>query len=490
MQGKLLRQYREKIRAGTLTEPPNLDVLRSLKLLDRSALEHWLWAANDSDLCVLCGVCEGEPPTLPETLLLPHRLEPVIDRLRMELEDGPPNWSRQAPLHYALALAMDDPATLRQLLVTVEVRARSGVEQLEHLVMSPTARTRRVSSGIVRALCGRLPAGRGLRNAARMLMTRPLTLRAGAAVTLALAPVLAAEVVETIRKPGRKPVQLVERITEWLGKDGHTLRRALLQLLKHAQGDLLGQSAHFSSLVRYVGENDRVDDLVCVAILLRSFLETVSGPVYHERSWPPGPRMNIACDLDNGGRLAVLWAGPTGEASVWLTEEMSWQCRWSASGRPAGTAPVRALAMPEIVATGVEQSGIRTIEALERLDEKELYAMPGVGRTGVAAIREALASEACTLPEEEHLTIEGLRRFACCHLDEQSFERTLPELEALPRTIQRDLDQAGFTTLGEVLRWSSEELKTGAVLSPGRQKRLYRALRKYLAPWGSNEPVA
>jgi hypothetical protein len=485
MQVKLLRQFREKVRAGTLSEPPNLEVLRPLKLLDRSAFEHWLWAVDDTTLCSLCGVCEGAPPQLPETLLLPHRVEPVIDRLKGELEDGPPSWARQAPLHYALALAMEDQAELRRVLATVEVRARAGVTDLTHLIMSPTARTRRITGPLARNICGRFPAGRGLRNAARVFLTRPSPLRAGLALAGALAPVLAAEVVDQIRRPGRDSSQLLQRVSDWFAKDGHTLRRAMLQMLKHAKSDSADSPSAFATMVRHVGEDDGLDDLICATLVLRGFLDAVEGPVYTERAWPPGPGM-VVRQSPAGDRLAFMWVGRTGEAMVTLNAEGNWSCRYTRSGRPSGAAPLRALALPELIATGLEQAGVRSIEELEKMSDEDLYAVAGVGRTGVAAVKEALRSAAVTLPDAEHATIEGLRRFAYTvldhnGLDEDALEQELATIPDLPRPILRDLEGARFGTLGEVLRWTSDELGLGSVLSPGRQQRLLVALRAHLA---------
>jgi hypothetical protein len=481
MYANLLRQYREKLRAGTLAEPPNLEVLRPLKLLDRSALEHWLWAVDDVDLCRLAGIYEGEAPELPETLLLPHRIEPLIERLRLELAEAPPGWTREAPINYALALALDEPAKLRRLLVTLEVKARAGVESLAHIVMTPTARTRRISGSLVRALCEELPSGRGLRNAMRAFLTRPFGLRAGPGLREMLTPILAAELVEHIRNQDRTPATLYARLRGWLWKDGLNLRKSLLQLFARARRDPAGKCSLFDAIAQHAGQDDAIDDAACVGVLLRGFLETALGPHYEPRRWPPSAPHCVETHAPEHERLALRWTGSTGEASVLLDPDQSWHCRWLAHGTAERSTLLSDLELPELVAAALDHAGVRRVRDVDRIDSADLYRMPGVGSTGLSALEAALASGTqCGDDEQRATSIERLRRRAWVHLSEDQLERPLSEVAALPRPLLRDLDNAGFRTLGEVLQWSSEELELGHVLSPGRQVRLTAALAAHL----------
>ncbi len=458
--------------------------LAELDLLDPTALDHWLWGAREHEVAVLCGLYSEAEPTIPETLLLPHRIECAVERLDDAAADAEAASQREL-FERVLALAHQDPDTFRYLLVVAEVTRRAGVRSIEELALNPSARTRRLRKDVAERVTARIPPGRGWRRAARRVLTSTFPFRVGPAIQV-IVPLLVRRVVERIRDPNNVgEIDAVAVIETWLYRQGASCLEALHWFFQCVADRCDSEQSAVARFADYVTRHEPPPG-VMAAFLLRAFVEWVRGPIYTEFDWPPHPDEVTPSRLD--GALLIMWAGRRGEATIhWDARRSTWPTARAVCGQTGEGVPVEALELPELLTRALRRAGLRTVKEVVEATPAVLYGLKGVGRAGVDAITQALRNWAAATSElsADAPGIEDLRHLALSRMSaEEIDEISLHEVSTLPRTVVRDLEAARFETVGEVLRWSTAEMRNSGVLSPGRQQRLLRGLLEFIRDEG------
>lgn len=469
------RQDPEEARPPTRTAP-DMILLRGLRLIDSRAFDNWVWATEDDALATVCGVRSGCVPHVPETILLPHRMEPVLDTLRTEMRRARANEPYLDALRYAISLGTTNPSELRKALVIAEIRGRARVSAVDDLVCSPKARTRRVDVPLIESLCAKIQPGRGVRKVLRNLLSRPARIRAGLNLRQTMVPLLSAELLTRIRDVRRQSGDVTERVREWLEKEGRSLRNSVLALITAAAKAGPNWPEPLVQLGQFVGADEQTDGILATAVVLRAYVEAVKGPQYEAQVTPMNGN---TVTHDPHKKLVLMWCGPNAVFSVVTTAPNEW--KMVATKHPAAPPPDGIRRHPnvhEITLPDLNSSEIPMNRHVERTANEDVS--PLRNATVLAGQQRHDAVDRANGDQCKILGLEHLRSAAFQSHSPESIEINLEQITPLPKAIIRDLQQAGFETLGEVLRWSSGELQTSGTLSPGRQVRLLDALSRYI----------
>ncbi|NUN12210.1 MAG: hypothetical protein HUU55_01085 [Myxococcales bacterium] len=468
------RQDSEEARPPTRTTP-DLTLLRGLRLIDSRAFDNWVWATEDEALATICGVRSGSVPHVPETILLPHRMEPVLDTLRTEIRRARSNEPYLDALRYAISLGATNPAELRKALVIAEIRGRARVSAVDDLVCSPKARTRRVDIPLIESLCSRIQPGKGVRKVLRNLLSRPARIRAGLNLRQTMVPLLSAELLTRIRDARRQTGDVTERVREWLDREGRSLRNSVLALIAAAAKAGSNWPEPLAQLGQFVGADEHTDGILATAVVLRAYVEAVKGPQYEAQVTPMNGNVVTA---DPNKKLVLMWCGPTAVFSVVTTAPNEWKMVSTKHPASPPELVVQPIAVQETLVRDIVRTETTIFRHLERQNEDAVT--PLRNTPVLVGQQDTDATAQVTVDYHKSIGLEQLRSVAFQSKSPESIEVNLEQIAPLPKAIIRDLQQAGFETLGEVLRWSSGELHTSGTLSPGRQVRLLEALSRHI----------